>query len=301
MNELTYTSTDGGGPVAVLVAAVGVLLAGVVTAWFGVPPEYLVAVLVGPALLVGPRVAWGAGIGVFLGDLGSGVVGSWTVLLAVWTVGVPYAAAVLWDGDHAGWQSPRTVWSYVVALVVAAVCTLAVVAWLASLLGAAPYLAGLWTYLIGAALAVPVGLASLVGFDYLLVDRAGTEARLSADGGTTGGRLGTAGLFLVGTGWLALGTGIATLTHDVRVLESRPAVVDYATGLVGSGTAGDVATTVLLSLYEVGDLVVALVGLGCLLAMAALWPTLRWASLGRRVRSTADRLARALPVVRTRN
>ncbi|WP_254538081.1 hypothetical protein [Halomarina litorea] len=263
----------------VLGTTVGVLVAGVAASWLEVPPEYLVAVLVGPALLLGPRVAWGGVFGVVLADLGSGVVGPWTVLLAVWTAGVPYAAAVLRGDD--GWRSPRAVGSYVVTLVVAVACTLAVVAWLAALLGRAPYLTNVWTYLVGAALSLPVGLAVLVAADYHLVDGTSASTHLSADGGSTGGRFATAALFVVGVGWLVAGTGLATLTHDVRVFTSRPAVVDYATGLAGDGTLGEIASGVLLALYWHGDLLVALLGIAGFLALAALWPPLRWARADR--------------------
>jgi hypothetical protein len=284
----TLRADDPWGPPAL--AAAGTAAASGVLAPLGVPLEFLVAVLVVPVLVTGPRTAVGGSFGLLLSELWTGSVGPWTLPLCVWTAGLPYAVLTLRTGGPAGAagvrsrrSSLRTAARSFVAGLVAVVCATATVAWSTALLGAQPYLTTLWTYLAAGVAAVTVAtLARHVG-------REAGPVSPRADAEPTVGRRTLLALFAVGSGWFVLGTGLATLTHDVRLLRSAPAVETYAGALAGGGTLGEVATEFLLVLYADGDLlVVGLGGVG-VLALAALWPTVAWRD---RARSAVSRVVR---------
>ena len=155
--------------------------------------------------------------------------------------------------------SVRPVASYLAAVAVATVCTLAVLGWLTVLLDAQPFYSDFWSFVGGGALAGLLGPPVIAAVD----SRAGRAP--TTDTGSVGGRTTAAALF-------ALETGIGVLTHDIRVLRTREAVTGYARGLFGGGTLGAGASDVLTFLYGAGDVLVSVLGVLALLVLARFWP-----------------------------
>ena len=162
--------------------------------------------------------------------------------------------------------SVRPVASYLAAVAVATVCTLAVLGWLTVLLDAQPFYSDFWSFVGGGALAGLLGPPVIAAVD----SRAGRAP--TTDTGSVGGRTTAAALFALGGGWFALETGIGVLTHDIRVLRTREAVTGYARGLFGGGTLGAGASDVLTFLYGAGDVLVSVLGVLALLVLARFWP-----------------------------
>ncbi|SFR61896.1 hypothetical protein [Halogeometricum limi] len=250
--------------VIVLFAAVRALLGE------GLSLDLLAGGLVAATVVFGPFVALGGAVGVFVGDAATASVGAWTVLDAVGVAAIPLGVGLLWG--HAGvaragaaprMATAREVGEYAVVTVAAVVTALAVEAWLAPVLGLQPFFVGYAAFLGDAALVAVVGLLAL--WTLGRVDTA-SFAVVSPD---ADGRVGLRGVSLVAVfavGWYVVGTGIAALTHDVRLSATAADVTADAAAVAGSGTIGTVLGRVLVVLWAAGDLVVF--GLGAVAVSA---------------------------------
>jgi MFS family permease len=70
--------------------------------------------------------------------------------------------------------------------------------------------------------------------------------------------------FALGVGWFLAGTGIAAVTHDLRLYENTAGVAAEARSVLGTGLVGDLLERVLLLFWSAGDVVVT--GLGVVAA-----------------------------------
>lgn len=247
----------------------------VVVGTLGLAVEFLAALFLIPALVVGPVVVVGGVAGVVLVGLFEGSLGPWTVVAAAEFTVLVGAVVVLWGraglvepGVAPTMDSGRQVAEYLLTLAVGAVSALAAVGWLVVILGTQPYYTG-----YGELLTATVLAAMIVPPTLYWLGRDAPASGESATGVETGGSLRrTAAVFVVAAGWFVAGTGVATVAHDFGQFPNRAALSASVADTFGTGTVGQLAFDVIFLLYRFGDVVVVAIGLVALVLLALAWP-----------------------------
>ncbi|WP_336337987.1 hypothetical protein [Haloarcula brevis] len=251
-----------------LAAVVGFLAVEMATRT-GTSMAWVGGAFVAAVVLVGPAAPLGGVAGLVIHDAFHGVIGYWTVATAVWIL--TFTGVVAWlstEPDGRGLESMhRTAPAYAGWLVVGGVNATAFAAWLALVLGVQPFYTAVMGYLPGVAVAVGLGVFGLVAVGAAervgwLPGRAGARGHSLSESNAPGRNSSTGptlGVFLAGTGWLV---GVSALDVFVRDLWLYPTATEFrafVTGFLGSGSpVATVGTTVLLGVYEYGELAVVL-------------------------------------------
>ncbi|MGM0717386.1 MAG: hypothetical protein ACQET5_09455 [Halobacteriota archaeon] len=257
--------------------------------------DVFAGLLVPVTVFAGPIVPIGAAVGIAAGDLVSASAGAWTVVDALYIAALPLGVVALWDhtglvddSEPPGVASPRALVAYLFVATVTSTIALAASAWLLAVMGAAPFYVDYLTFVTGIGIATGTGALALGTLGALgLLDPSGrVDARALApdsDRRLGAGRLAVA--FLVAAGWFAVGSGLAAMTHDIRLYGSRPDVVAYTQSMVGPGPLRTALSETLLVLWSVGDVLVVALGVAALVALGLL---LSDAGVSDNVRRDAD-------------
>lgn len=244
-----------------VLAAIAYLGVGTLLGVLGIHAGYTVALFVLPAVLLGPPVALGGGIGVLLLALSRGAVGIDTVVSMMEYLGVVLVTTLvygrLWHPrpEQTRWRSALTcVAEYLGALCVGTATTVATLAWLIPLVKPVPYYVGYTGVLLNVAISGGLGLLvlpALVSWGARAANTAQDPPRLRS----------VVGYVVVALGWFGLTMGISVLAHDLSNFSNSDMLLTSIRETFGTGILGTIVSSTFLNIYTHGQSLVAASGL----------------------------------------
>lgn len=232
---------------------------------------------VAATVLIGPAAPLGGVAGLIIHDGFHGTIGYWTVGMTTWVLVFAWVIVWLANGlsnsrESQGLKSMhRIAPAYVGITLISGVTATAFAAWLVMVLGAQRFYTAVSGFLPGVIVAV--------GFGVLGLGAIGAVKRLSRYLGQTDtrghslfesampGRNRSAGptnetaigVFVISTGWLFGVSALDVFVHDLGLYPTASEFRAFVTGFLGSGSPiATVGTTVLLGVYNYGELAVVL-------------------------------------------
>ena len=268
-----------------LAATVGFLIVEIATRT-AIPMAYIGGAFVAATVLISPVAPLGGVTGLIIHDISHGTIGYWTVGTTVWVLVFAWVIVWLANGlsngqERQGLKSMhRMAPAYAGITLISGVNATAFAAWLAMVLGAQRFYTAVSEFLPGVIAAVGFSVLGLVAIG--AVKRLGRylgqtdthghslfESEMPRRNRSEGPTNVTAiGVFVIGTGWLFGVSALDVFVHDLGLYPTASEFRAFVTGFLGSGSPiATVGTTVLLGVYNYGELAVILSAPAALTAM----------------------------------
>ena len=280
-----------------LAAVVGFLVVEIATRTV-ISMAYVGGAFVAAAVLIGPATPLGGVAGLVIHDAFHGAIGYWSIATVAWILVFAWVCVWLATGqDRQGRKSThRAAPAYAGIIMIGGVNATAFAAWLMMILGVQRFYTAAIGFLPGVIAAVGFCLFGLVAVgiaEHLDWLRGRRDARgpsvfeselLEPYREPTGAM--TVGVFIIGSGWLFGVSALDVFVHDLQLYPTANEFSAFVTGFLGSGSPiATVGTTVLLSVYNYGELAVIISAPAAVVAM--LW----WCTYHEQVRSSTGHVA----------
>lgn len=294
--RIDQTGVVRGNQVTTALAAVVAFLVVEVATRTATSMAYVGGAFVAAAVLIGPAAPLAGATGVVVHDVVYGAFGDWTVATAAWILVFGWAVVWLGSGRSNGpdGQALKSVHRVAPAcagiVVIGGINATAFAAWLAMVLGSQRFYTAATGFLPGIVAAVglcvfglvAVGVARRLG----LIGRTDTRGRSLFEPEAPGRnrsegptRATTVGVFVIGTGWLFGVSVLDVFVHDLTLYPTANEFRGFLTGFLGGDSP---IATVLLGVYNYGELAVVLSAPVALLAL------LGWCAYHEQVLSGTD-------------